>query len=258
MRLAGTPHDLRRIESPGFLLSGHYPLAPPRCSILRASTPSCSEELPLGRRYQPTTSCSVFAVSHHLDGFLRAMTAGLLRPAASLEVRHVFQESQLVSPEGAPAVESGPRDAVHTLQRVSLISSRAASLQSFPSYRSTPTTTCFPPKCSVDWVRAPMMMLRLAETNPHITLAVRWDTEVPSRCVRSLRLLASQPASSRLDSMGTRRCSTRRSVLHSLTEVGSWSPAGAVTTRCFSGEPGPLCHARALKALAPPATSVSR
>jgi hypothetical protein len=46
-----------------------------------------------------------------------------------------------VSPESGPAVEPSPRDTVHTLQRVSLISSRTASLQPFPSYRSPPTTS---------------------------------------------------------------------------------------------------------------------
>jgi hypothetical protein len=141
MRLAGTPRNPRRIERCGFLLSWHCPLSPPRCSILRASTPGRSEEQPLGRRYHPTTSCSACVVSHHLDGFLRAVTAGLLRPAASLEVRRVFPVSQLVSPESDPAVEPGPRDTVHTLRRVSLISSRTASLQPFPSYRFTSTTS---------------------------------------------------------------------------------------------------------------------
>jgi hypothetical protein len=92
--VTGTRCDLRQVEGPGLLLSWHYPLSPLRRSIVRASTPGRSEELPLGRRYHPTTSCSAFVVSLHLDGLFRAATVGLLRPTAGLEVHRVLQRPQ--------------------------------------------------------------------------------------------------------------------------------------------------------------------
>jgi hypothetical protein len=63
--------------------------APLHRSTVRASTPSGSEELPLGRRNYPATSCSALVVSHHLGGLLRAAAAGLLHPAAGPGVRRV-------------------------------------------------------------------------------------------------------------------------------------------------------------------------
>jgi len=63
--------------------------APLHRSTVRASTPGGSEELPSGRRYHPTTSCSAPVVSHHLGGLLRATAAGLLHPAAGHEVHRV-------------------------------------------------------------------------------------------------------------------------------------------------------------------------
>jgi hypothetical protein len=73
-------------------------------------------------------------------------------------------------------------------------------------------------------------MLRFAETNPHIILALRWDTEMSSRSARSFRKPASWNAESRLGSMGTRGCISRRSALPSLTEVGFGNSDEAVTT----------------------------
>jgi hypothetical protein len=87
--LAGTPRIPCRSREYGLLLSWHYLLSPRYCSTVRPSTPSGSEELPLGRRYHPTTSCSTLVVSHHLGGLLRATAAGLLHPAASHGVRRV-------------------------------------------------------------------------------------------------------------------------------------------------------------------------
>lgn len=87
--LAGTPRIPCRSRESGFLLSWHYPLSPLYCSTVRPSTPSCSEELPLGRRYHPAASCSTLVVSHHLGGLLRATAASLLHPAASHGVRRV-------------------------------------------------------------------------------------------------------------------------------------------------------------------------
>jgi hypothetical protein len=63
--------------------------APLHRSTVRASTPSGSEELPLGRRYHPMTSCSALVVSHHLGGLLRAAAASLLHPAAGPGVHRV-------------------------------------------------------------------------------------------------------------------------------------------------------------------------
>jgi len=121
-----------------------FPACSPPLVSVRAFTPSRSEELPLGRRYHPTTSCSVPVVSHHLDGLPRTAAASLLHPAASLEVRLVSRGLQRSAPESALAVCLVPRDAVHTLQRVSLISSRTASLRPLPSYRWSPTSSLHP------------------------------------------------------------------------------------------------------------------
>jgi hypothetical protein len=79
-------------------------------------------------------------VSHHLDGFLRASAASLLHPAAGLEVRPVSRPLPPDAPERALGVSPDPRDAVHTLRRVPLISSRTASLRPLPSYRYVSTS----------------------------------------------------------------------------------------------------------------------
>jgi len=78
---------------------------------------------------------SVRVVSHHLDGFLRTTTASLLRPAVGHEVRRVSHPPATRLSEDILATRFVPRNAVRTLRRVPLISSRTASLRSLPSYR---------------------------------------------------------------------------------------------------------------------------
>jgi len=119
------------------------PAIPLRCTTVRASTPERSEERSSVRRYDPTTSRSVLVVSHHLGGFLRAAAAGLLHPAASHGVRRVSCGARPGASEDVLVVARSPRDAVHTLRRVPLVSSRTASLRPLPSYRfpSIPSPT---------------------------------------------------------------------------------------------------------------------
>jgi hypothetical protein len=54
---------------------------------------------------------SALVVSHHLDGFLRAAAAGLLRPAADPEVRRVPSRFTRVDPKASRGCALGPRDA---------------------------------------------------------------------------------------------------------------------------------------------------
>jgi hypothetical protein len=84
------PSTNRRTQVPPLLA---LPACAPPLFNRRASTPESAEAPPSGRRFHPTTSRSVPVVSHHLDGFLRAATAGLLHPAASHEVHRVSRES---------------------------------------------------------------------------------------------------------------------------------------------------------------------
>jgi len=86
-------------------------------------------------------SCSAFAVSHRLDGFLHPGAAGLLHPAAGHEVRRVSVARRQHHPEAALIeLASSPRRS-HTLRRIPLVSSRTASPRPLPScrYRSLRT-----------------------------------------------------------------------------------------------------------------------
>ena len=99
--LAGTPRNPCRSSGLEFLLSWHYPLvAPPLFNHPRVHSQRL-RRASFGPSVPPDSSCSVLVVSHHLDGFLRATAAGLLHPAASLEVRRV---SRFPVPERHPKV----------------------------------------------------------------------------------------------------------------------------------------------------------
>jgi len=83
--------SLCRSSDLGLLLSWHYPLsAPPLFNRSRVHSQQL-RGVTFGPSVPTDCSCSAPVVSHHLDGFLRATAAGLLHPAASLEVRYVFR-----------------------------------------------------------------------------------------------------------------------------------------------------------------------
>jgi hypothetical protein len=71
--------------------------------------------------------CSVHVVSHHLDGFLRARAAGLLRPAADLEVRLVSRRLAPVFPK-----DSWTPDA--------FLVTRFIPFKGFPSFVAVPSS----------------------------------------------------------------------------------------------------------------------
>jgi len=78
-------------------------------------------------------SCSVLVVSHHLDGLLRTLLAGLLHPAANLGVRCVSALARPGRSEDLPPGGAHPRRAFHTPRRIPLASSRTASPRPLPS-----------------------------------------------------------------------------------------------------------------------------
>jgi hypothetical protein len=83
-------------------------------------------------------SRSAFVVSHHHDGLLHSKATGLLHPATG-QGFDAFPASQPQrSPKAALEAVGIPRDAVHTLRRVPLASSRTASLRPLPSCRYCP------------------------------------------------------------------------------------------------------------------------
>jgi len=87
-------------------------------------------------------SCSVLAVSHRLDGFLRSGVAGLLHPAADPGVRGVSYtlDQGFVND---PGHEHASRSAIHTPRRIPLAHSRVASPRSLPSCRSSIAAPAF-------------------------------------------------------------------------------------------------------------------
>jgi hypothetical protein len=95
-------------------------------------------EAPFGPTVPTAGSCSAFVVSHHHDGLLRSKVTGLLHPATG-QGFDAFPASRLQrSPKAALQTVGIPRDAVHTLRRVPLASSRTASLRPLPSCRYIP------------------------------------------------------------------------------------------------------------------------
>jgi hypothetical protein len=93
-------------------------------------------------------------VSHHLDGLLRIRAAGLLRPAASLRFAAFLAEQRPTIAPSRSSMHRGtaerlPRDAVRTLRRVPLASSRVASLRPLPSCRCCSTAGMAPSPTTV-------------------------------------------------------------------------------------------------------------
>jgi hypothetical protein len=102
-------------------------------------------------------SRSALVVSHHLDGLLRTKGCGSVAPRCQSRVRRVScLPASNVARGRQEGVGYSPRDAVHTLRRVSLVSSRTASLRPLPScrYRSPLDCGVWPkPLSALDRVR---------------------------------------------------------------------------------------------------------
>jgi hypothetical protein len=103
-------------------------------------------EAPFGSTLPSADSCSALVVSHHHDGLLRAEVTGLLHPATGqgFAAFHACPSPQHPKVKRAGGVN--PRDAVHTLRRVPLISSRTASLRPLPSCRYRPARLGYRPR----------------------------------------------------------------------------------------------------------------
>jgi hypothetical protein len=119
-------------------LVGFVRLSPLRRSTLRVSTPEDPKIL-FGRTEPSARSCSAFAVSHRLDGFLHPGAAGLSRPAADHEVRRV----SVVAPtrshrSGSWPWRAFPTTRLHTPRRMPLAGSRTASPRPLPSWCCCP------------------------------------------------------------------------------------------------------------------------
>jgi hypothetical protein len=96
-----------------------------------------SRSAPSSRGFHASTSRSARVVSHHLDGLLRTRACGSVaprfRPWGSSRFRP--RAPPRTSEEVARDPRGFPRDAVVTLQRVPLTSSRSASLRPLPPCR---------------------------------------------------------------------------------------------------------------------------
>jgi hypothetical protein len=121
--------------------------------------------------------------SHHLDVFLRAWAAGLLRPASGLEVRRVSCRPVPSDPKAFWISRRIPHDAVQTLQRFPLVNSRTR-VTDLPKetvhHEPLPSCRCRPGG------RSNAMKLRSAEADPHVIardqILMTEATGVHSRC----------------------------------------------------------------------------
>jgi hypothetical protein len=215
-------------------------------------------EASIGTTVPPASSRSALVVSHHLDVLLHTMGRGFVAPRSQPGVRRV---SGL--PARADARERRrmggdlPRDAVHTLRRVSLVSSRTASLRPLPScrYRSPPeggdgpkplstldrvwpepgaTPTGLAPEGDRGWDVGrdfDAVMLRSAEADPHVTdaplPAPGRSQKLESRRIAAWRAMPKQ--------RGARRDRTTGGVGHDPASCGTaW---GRQTTRRWPFDP---------------------
>jgi len=137
--------------------------APPPICLLRVHSPMT---LPPSFGLAPIGDQIAFrlVVSHHLDGLLRAEVLGLLRPKTDRGSLH-FEIGTPLSRQPKPTFKwkcsTTPRNAVHTLRRIPLASSRTASPRPLPSCRSIRSPTAWAPKCSNRSTRAPTSRHRL-------------------------------------------------------------------------------------------------
>jgi hypothetical protein len=112
------------------------PVFPPADIPLTRPLPGA--ETPFGSTVPPVESCSAFVVSHHHDGLLRAKVTGLLHPATGQGFAAFRASQSQCSPKATLVTVGSPREAFHTLRRVSLACSRTASLRPLPSCRYRP------------------------------------------------------------------------------------------------------------------------
>jgi len=154
------PHDLvvssraltQELESPLGDSSSRGVCSKPVCppADMPLARPLPGTEAPFGPTELPAESRSAYVVSHHHDGLLHAKVTGLLHPATGQGFA-AFRASRAQRHQKATQeLAATPRDAVHTLRRLSLASSRTASLRPLPScrYRPPPDT---PPRRGVMW-----------------------------------------------------------------------------------------------------------
>jgi len=145
---ADGPHDLvvsyralvRELGSPlgdsSSLEIRSKPVCPP--AGIPSVCPLPGAEAPFGPTVPAVESRSAFVVSHHHDGFLHTRVTGLLHPATGQGFAAFHASQHQPGPRAVLDTVGSPRDAVHTLRRLSLISSRTASLRPLPSCRCRP------------------------------------------------------------------------------------------------------------------------
>jgi hypothetical protein len=108
----------------------------PSARQLREAEASVGPTVPPASRVPPSWFCTTSTVCS------AQRVAGLLHPAASQGFA-AFRVCRLQRrPRATRGGLNSPRDAVHTLRRVSLVSSRTASLRPLPSWRYCPPLDC--------------------------------------------------------------------------------------------------------------------
>jgi len=124
------------------------PVCPP--ADMPPACPLPGTEAPFGLTVPTVRSRSASVVSHHHDGFLHAEVTGLLHPATGQGFAAFHASRNQCCPKAAQVPAGTPRDAVHTLRRLSLASSRTASLRPFPSCRYRPSPDSLPSQGEVE------------------------------------------------------------------------------------------------------------
>jgi len=116
-------------REPSSLGLGRSPSPPTFTSGVYSREPAFA--VPFGSTVPRVDSCSAFAVSHCLDGFLRLRVAGLLHPAAG---RMFAAFCRLPQPgDCSPGRAGAASRRFHTPRRTLLVDSRSASPRSVPS-----------------------------------------------------------------------------------------------------------------------------
>jgi hypothetical protein len=138
-------------------------------------------EASFGSTVPAAESRSASVVSHHHDGLLRTEVTGLLHPATGQGFAAFHASQPQSSPRATLDTVGSSRDAVHTLRRLSLASSRTASLRPLPSCRYRPAPGASPSRSREAYRPNP------AETGPEQPCA-RPPRRVshPSPCVELL------------------------------------------------------------------------
>lgn len=120
------------------------PVCPP--ADIPPVRPLPGAEAPFGPTMLTADSRSASVVSHHHDGFLHTEAASLLHLATGLGFVAFLAFRHRCSPKATLDAVGIPRDAVHTLRRLSLANSRTASLRPLPSCRYHTPPDAYRPK----------------------------------------------------------------------------------------------------------------